>query len=235
MSDDAPEPRTGEPEEKIPAPEPGTRPPVAGASSPAEPAQAAQIPPARGPRPPRRSWTDALREPGEIPTEVPRRRLSAQSRRDFLLFTAATAAAAIGSWWLLPDRTRARLLPGAAHDRLDTLAARIGLTREGRERALDRVLTFDDDVAEALYSKDRRVRTYDRSEVTPLRNNYDGRTPGPEYLPGWRLTLSGLGSGADQQLAAADLLERFPLREQVTRLVCVEGWSAIAWWGGIRF
>src|SRR6185503_12924371 len=22
---------------------------------------------------------------------------------------------------------------------------------------------------------------------------------------------------------------------QVTRLVCVEGWSAVAWWGGIRF
>jgi DMSO/TMAO reductase YedYZ molybdopterin-dependent catalytic subunit len=25
------------------------------------------------------------------------------------------------------------------------------------------------------------------------------------------------------------------VREQITRLVCVEGWSAVAWWGGIPF
>ena len=27
----------------------------------------------------------------------------------------------------------------------------------------------------------------------------------------------------------------FPRHDQVTRLCCVEGWSAIAWWGGLRF
>jgi DMSO/TMAO reductase YedYZ molybdopterin-dependent catalytic subunit len=31
------------------------------------------------------------------------------------------------------------------------------------------------------------------------------------------------------------LLARFPQREQITRLVCVEGWSAIAQWSGIPF
>jgi len=25
------------------------------------------------------------------------------------------------------------------------------------------------------------------------------------------------------------------VHEQITRLVCVEGWSAIAWWAGARF
>jgi DMSO/TMAO reductase YedYZ molybdopterin-dependent catalytic subunit len=171
---------------------------------------------------------------GERLIEVPRRRLAAQSRRDFLLFAAGALAASAGAWWLLPDRTKARLLPGA-HDRLDTLAARIGLSRENRERALNRALTFDDDVAEALYSKHRLVRTYDRSQTTPLRNNYHGGTPGPEYLPGWTLTLSGLASGNVERLGIERLLGRFALRGQVTRLVCVEGWSAIAWWGGLRF
>ena len=171
---------------------------------------------------------------GERLIERPRRALAAQSRRDFLLFAAGTLAAAAGAWWLLPDRTKARLLPGA-HDRLDTLAARIGLSRENRERALNRALTFDDDVAEALYSKDRLVRTYDRSQATPLRNNYHGHTPGPDYLPGWSLTLSGLASGGVERIGLERLLGRFPLHGQVTRLVCVEGWSAIAWWGGLRF
>ncbi len=184
---------------------------------------------------PRRGWIEALAERPELAVEVPRRRLAAQSRRDFMLFAAGLLASAAGAWWLLPDRTRARLLPGAGHDRLDTLAARVGLSRENRERVLDRALTLDDDVAEALYSKRRRVRTYRKSEVTALRNNYNGRTPGPDYLPGWTLAISGLASGRTERLTIGQLLRRFAPAEQVTRLVRVEGWSAIAWWGGIRF
>ena len=200
------------------------------------PAPAAPAPPpptAAKPAPgPRGGW---LAERPEVAIEVPRGRLAWQSRRDFLLFWAGAAAAAVGAWWLLPDRSRARLANGRAFDALDSLAARAGLTRARRESALDRALTFDDDIAEALYSKDRRVRSYDRSDVTPLRNNYNGRTPGPEYLATWRLQLSGLASGKTESLSIEDLLGRFKQHGQVTRLVCVEGWSAVAWWSGIRF
>ncbi len=167
--------------------------------------------------------------------EVPRRKLVAQSRRDFLLLALGTVASATAAWWLLPDRHKARFVPGMLRGRLDTLAARVGLTAGRREAVLDRALTFDDDVSEALYSKNRRVRTYDRSEVTKLPNNYHGRTPGPEMLAAWSLNVSGLATGTAMQFSVDDLLQRFPLHGQVTRLVCVEGWSAIAWWGGIRF
>jgi len=170
-----------------------------------------------------------------MPVEVPARKLAWQSRRAFLAFTGGLAASMLAGWWLLPDRTRSRLLLEPSHDRLDTLAARLGLTRDARERMLDRALTFDDDVAEALYSKDRRVRTYRRSDVDPLPNNYNGRTPGPDSLANWALAVSGLAGGAEKSLALGELVGRFPFREQVTRLVCVEGWSAVAWWGGIRF
>ncbi len=206
-------------------PEPVTMPEAA----PERPEVAAAPEPPPAPRPARRSGI----EPEELPVTVPRTRLAAMSRRDFLLFGAGVLATAAGAWWWLPDSTRARLLPGG-HDRLDTLAARVGLTSARRERLLDRALTLDDDVAEALYARDRRVRTYARSEVTPLRNNYDGQTPGPGYLAGWTLTLGGLASGAPRVVTLAELL-RLPHHEQVTRLVCVEGWSAIAWWGGLRF
>jgi len=176
-----------------------------------------------------------LAEPTEVGIEVARSRLDAQSRRDFLLLAAGLAASVVGGWWLLPDQTRGRLVGMSRRERLDTLAARVGLSRDRRERLLDRALTFDDDVAEALYSKDRRVRTYSRSEVTTLRNNYHGRTPGPEFLPTWSLAVSGLASGRLERFTIEDLERRFAFREQVTRLVCVEGWSAVAWWGGIRF
>jgi DMSO/TMAO reductase YedYZ molybdopterin-dependent catalytic subunit len=210
------------PSEPVP-PEPAT------AATPPGPS-ATSAPELPAPAPPARSW---IAEPPEVPVAVPRMRLAAQSRRDFLLFGAGLLATVAGTWWLLPDATKRRWL-GSATDPLDTLAARVGLSRDSRERALNRALTFDDDVAEALYSKDRGVRTYSRSQITPLRNNYHGRTPRPEALAGWALTLSGLASGRTERLAPDDL-RRLPYHEQVTRLVCVEGWSAVAWWGGIRF
>jgi DMSO/TMAO reductase YedYZ molybdopterin-dependent catalytic subunit len=176
-----------------------------------------------------------LEERPEAAVEVPRARLEAQTRRDFLLYAAGVLASAAAAWWLLPDATRARLLPGPAHDRLDTLAARVGLSRERAGRLLEGTLTFDDDVAEALYSKDRRVRTYDRATARPLRNNYHGRTPGPEFLATWTLEVSGLASGRTERLSLGALQHRFGFHDQVTRLVCVEGWSGVAWWGGLRF
>ena len=166
---------------------------------------------------------------------MPVAKLRARSRRDFLLFGAGALAAAGGLWWLLPDETKRKHLTPGLRDRIDSLEARLGANPDRRERFLNRVLTFDDDVAEALYSEDRSVRTYSRSQVTALRNNYEGMTPDPDYIPGWTLAVSGLASGRAERLKVADLLERFTRHEQVTRLCCVEGWSMVAWWGGLRF
>src|SRR5260221_1072650 len=196
--------------------------------------------PVRGPSPAerlgdalRRAAADAAERP-ESTYDAKRGELASHSRRNFLLFGAGALATAVTGWWVLPERTKQAWLP-AAHDRLDTLAARVGLTRERREATLNRALTFDDDVAEALYSKNRQVRTYDRADAKPLRNNYHGRTPGPEYLSGWRLNLSGLASGRIESLPIGTLTSRFARHDMNTRLVCVEGWSHVAPWGGIRF
>jgi DMSO/TMAO reductase YedYZ molybdopterin-dependent catalytic subunit len=169
------------------------------------------------------------RVPREMePFRVPVRALKAQSRRDFLLYGAGAAAAAFGFLWLLPDDTRARL-------HLKPVAA------AGRKaRLLDKTLSFDDDVAEALYSPTRAVPTYSLSQAArELRNNYDGQTPDPGYIPDWHMTVAGLASGKVETLTAKNiqaLISRCGGRhDQVTRLVCVEGWSMIAGWGGLRF
>jgi DMSO/TMAO reductase YedYZ molybdopterin-dependent catalytic subunit len=235
-------PESTTPSERDPMPAAGAVPATSAAGAPEvvpmdEPARSGAPPsPAfAAPAAARRDWREGLSERPETVIEVPETRLAAQSRRDFLIFAVGVAAAAGGAWWLLPDRTRARLLPGVLGKDLDSIASRVGLSRANREKALDRALTFDDDVAEALYSKDRRVRTYDRSQTTYLRNNYNGDTPDPDYLDGWALQVSGLASGRLERFSIDQLMKRFGTREQVTRLVCVEGWSAVAWWGGIRF
>jgi DMSO/TMAO reductase YedYZ molybdopterin-dependent catalytic subunit len=105
----------------------------------------------------------------------------------------------------------------------------------GKEWFLNKALRIDDDVAESLYSVSRRVPTYTKSQITPLKNNYNGATPDPGYISGWTLTLEGLASGLSVSLDIRNLMTGFSLHEQITRLVCVEGWSAIAWWAGVRF
>jgi len=169
------------------------------------------------------------------------RRSSFRSRRfapgpDGISFSGAPELCSRGRVLVAPSRRdREHHLTPAMRDWIDSLEARLGADRRRRERFMNRVLTLDDDVAEALYSPTRSVRTYSRSDVTPLRNNYNGATPTPAYLPGWTLTVSGLSSGRVERLGIADMLGRFAHHEQVTRLFCVEGWSAIAWWGGLRF
>jgi DMSO/TMAO reductase YedYZ molybdopterin-dependent catalytic subunit len=105
----------------------------------------------------------------------------------------------------------------------------------GAKSLLPHALRIDDDVAELLYSPHRTVPTYTKSEITPLKNNYNGATPDPSYIPGWHLTLDGLASRVSVVLDIRNLMTRFSIHEQITRLVCVEGWSAIAWWAGLRF
>jgi DMSO/TMAO reductase YedYZ molybdopterin-dependent catalytic subunit len=185
--------------------------------------------------PGRTRFFDRFAEPSPQSALVPRRALRARTRRDFLLFGAGAAAVAAGFWWLLPDGVAENVLPAGAINALDTATARLGLTKDRREKFLNRTLTFDDDVAEALYSRDRSVRTYSKADITPLRNNYNGATPKPGYLTTWKLKLSGLASGRTETLSIEELLGKFRPHEQITRLVCVEGWSAVAWWGGIRF
>src|SRR5262252_2804531 len=91
-----------------------------------------------------------------------------------------------------------------------------------------KALRFDDDVAQALYSPNRLVPTYTKSQITPLKNNYNGATPGPGYIPAWRLTLDGLSSGLAVSLDIRTLLAHHRIHDQITRLACVEGWSATA-------
>jgi DMSO/TMAO reductase YedYZ molybdopterin-dependent catalytic subunit len=155
----------------------------------------------------------------EVDPQVLRRR----TRRDVLLFGAGAVTALAGAGSLLPQ------------DTLTRLGVRRNMSSPAKEWFLNRAIRVDDDVAEALYSPRRTVPTYTKAQITPLKNNYNGATPDPGYIPVWHLTLDGLASGVSVALDIRSLMTRFSIHEQITRLVCVEGWSAIAWWAGLRF
>jgi DMSO/TMAO reductase YedYZ molybdopterin-dependent catalytic subunit len=175
---------------------------------------------------PKRQFSFRETQPERI--VLPDRTLKWRSRRDFLIYGVGVAAAAAGFWWLLPEDTRATFTGSTAAS-----------PSVAKERLLNRALAFDDYVASVLYSPKRLVPTYTLAQaVRVLRNNYDGETPDPGYISDWELTLSGLASGKVERLTITDiegLIDRFGYHEQVTRLCCVEGWSMIAGWGGLRF
>ena len=99
--------------------------------------------------------------------EMAPRILRYRSRRDFLVFGTGALAVLTGAGFLLPQETLSRI---GIHRSMDSPA---------KEWFLNRALRIDDDVAEALYSVNRRVPTYTKSQITPLKNNYNGSTPGP--------------------------------------------------------
>jgi DMSO/TMAO reductase YedYZ molybdopterin-dependent catalytic subunit len=146
-----------------------------------------------------------------------------RTRREVLAFGIGAAAVATAAGYLLPQNTLSRL------------GVRKNMNSHGKEGLLNNALRVDDDVAEALYSHNRMVPTYTRAEITPIKNNYNGATPEPGYISGWNLTLDGLASGLTVSLGIRTLMSRFSVHDQITRFVGVEGWSAIAWWAGLRF
>jgi DMSO/TMAO reductase YedYZ molybdopterin-dependent catalytic subunit len=155
--------------------------------------------------------------------EMAPRVLRYRTRRDVLMFGIGAVAVAAGAGFLLPQNTLSRL--GVRRD----------INSRGKEWLLNKALRVDDDVAEALYSPNRMVPTYTKSQITPIKNNYNGATPDSGYISGWNLTLEGLASGLSVSLDIRTLTNRFSVHEQITQFVCVEGWSAIAWWAGLRF
>ena len=146
-----------------------------------------------------------------------------RTRREVLAFGIGAAAVATGAGYLLPQNTLSRL------------GVRKDMNSRGKEWLLNNALRVDDDVAEALYSHNRVVPTYTKSQITPIKNNYNGTTPDAGYISGWNLMLEGLASGFSVRLGIRTLMNCFSVHDQITRFVCVEGWSAIAWWSGLRF
>ena len=104
------------------------------------------------------------------------------------------------------------------------------------EAALASVSRFNDKVQGLLFNPAQLAPTYPDSMITrpfPFNAYYgvdevrevDGDT--------WRLELSGLV--ADRKPWTLTQLRALPQTDQVTRHICVEGWSAIGKWGGVPF
>jgi DMSO/TMAO reductase YedYZ molybdopterin-dependent catalytic subunit len=110
----------------------------------------------------------------------------------------------------------------------------------GDDDAVDRVLwamsRWNDRVQAALFNPHRLAPTFPASAITrpfPFNAYYPESRVRTVDATAWRLELSGLI--ADRRPWSLEQLRRLPQQSQITRHVCVEGWSAIGQWRGVPF
>lgn len=104
------------------------------------------------------------------------------------------------------------------------------------EAALMKVSQLNDKAQAALFDSKRLAPTYPDSMITrPFPFNAFYGEDEVQEVDGnaWRLELSGLMM--DKKPWSLAQLRNLPQTDQVTRHICVEGWSAIGKWGGVPF
>jgi DMSO/TMAO reductase YedYZ molybdopterin-dependent catalytic subunit len=104
------------------------------------------------------------------------------------------------------------------------------------ENVLRRVSRFNDRVQGWLFDPNRLAPIYTESQITrpfPFNAFYPPSKAPVVDAETYRLEVSGLI--ADSASWSLTQLELLPQTEQITRHICVEGWSAIGRWGGVRF
>jgi DMSO/TMAO reductase YedYZ molybdopterin-dependent catalytic subunit len=101
------------------------------------------------------------------------------------------------------------------------------------DRMLWAMLRFNDRVQAALFSGNRLAATFAPDQITrPFK--FNAYYPLSQVRPvpaGWKLEVSGLvDDDSPWDLAR---LQALPQESQITRHICVEGWSQIGQWSGV--
>lgn len=144
-----------------------------------------------------------------MPTD---REIAVKTRRSFLALGLAAAAGVSGWEWLVS-----------------------GMDEEGVSAPFRRVFEFNKAVTEKLLFRNSHL-----APAYPLGRRENVRPNGSLGLDDvvnvneWRLTLTKLGDKGPSRRITLDEIRRLPKAEYVTEFKCVEGWSAVAHWGGAR-
>ena len=119
---------------------------------------------------------------------------------------------------------------------LSMLTGCTGNQPEAVRQMLRSMSKFNDWAQGELFSPTQLAPTYSESDITkpfPF-NAYYSEDMAPIVDPAsYRLELGGMIG--QRQAWTLDRLRQLPQTSQITRHICVEGWSAIGKWGGVPF
>jgi len=135
---------------------------------------------------------------------------------------------------LMPDASRRAFLRGAAS--LGTLTFLTGcdiIDGDTAEGVLRKISEFNDAAQAALFSRTKLAPTYSESDITkpfPFNAYYDEDEAPVVDGKTYKLEVAGLVE--NKRPWTLDELHALPEVSQITRHICVEGWSAIGSWQG---
>jgi hypothetical protein len=135
-----------------------------------------------------------------------KRAMSRRSRRNFLIGGAAALIGIFG-WRWMPYETKYELLRGT--------------------------FEFNEWVSQNLYGVNRLAPEYSQDRVADIRiNGMEGMSDGFDAAE-WKLTVAGLTPG--ELTLTMDDIRSLPRTEMTPQFKCIEGWSVILHWAGVRF
>jgi hypothetical protein len=137
--------------------------------------------------------------------------MARKTRRSFLVGGVA-ALAGTGAWGWLASR---RLDDGVAWP------LRIGLR-------------INEQAWRDLFGRHRLARMFSARDVERPRPNGSAGLD-DDVDPDWKLTVDGIAAGAEPLSLTLAEIKALPKVEMITELKCIEGWSRVLKWGGVRF
>ena len=155
-----------------------------------------------------RAQEDAAFVRGEMPPELVEARMKGMSRRSFLWGALAVGATFGGVKWLDAQRTE-----------------------DGALWPLRRGLQTNEQLWRDFFRPSRLATTYPASRAQPIRVNGLIGMENEIDPEKWKLRVAGLGDDAEFTL---DQIKKLPKTEMTTELKCIEGWSTVVNWGGVR-
>lgn len=147
-----------------------------------------------------------LSEP--LTADEARRKMSAMTRRNFIIGGAAAALGVFG-WRWMSDETKSALLR--------------------------RTFEFNERVSQVLYSPARLAKEFSGGDVTAARVNGDVGLGSDLDPAAWRLAVGGIGGSSEDLILTIDDLKALARTDMVVEFKCIEGWSTITHFAGVRF
>jgi DMSO/TMAO reductase YedYZ molybdopterin-dependent catalytic subunit len=138
---------------------------------------------------------------------------------------------------LMPDPTRRRFLAGGASLGALTLLTGCDVSDSfSADSMLKRISKFNDGVQAWMFNPNALAPEFPESAITrpfPFNGYYDQDDAPDINAADWKFEVRGLVD--NKKSWTLDELHQLPQVKQVTRHICVEGWSAIGKWSGVRF
>ena len=140
------------------------------------------------------------------------RRMRSQTRRSFVVGGAAILAGWAGWHWL--------------HTRRED---------GGVSWPLRRALDVNEQLARDYFRSKRLAPDFHGKAPLEDRVNGDLGLEDPIDVEAWRLSVEGLAGRPEPLNLALDDIRKLPRVEMTTEFKCIEGWSAVMQWEGVRF